>query len=676
MSAPAGGIEPAAGRRPDRHTARSVDQRLADLPVPVLAAAVAVVVGLGLGGVLTGHTAPDANPAAMPMAFAAGFTPLGVFVLRRRPGHRVGRLMLGAGLVATLAALSVAWSGWLPAAWLSQWAWWPPVGVIPVLLLLVPDGRLPSPRWWPPAVALVGAAGIATVALVGAATGEPRTLLSDADRPPGPVVGLLLDVAVIGWIATAVAALGVLVALVVRWRAAGPLERGQLACLLPVLVLLGVAVALDWIDVPYGWVPAVVGLPVALTLAVLLYRFEDLDLYVHRGVVWLVLTALAMGVYAGAATVLGEAFAGLGGALPLLATATVAAALLPAHRLAQRGVSRLLYGRRDEPYAVISTVGRRARAGVDPLAVLPEIATAVVDGLRVPYAAIKVVGDESSEFGDQATTVAEHGRWAGEPQRFPMTAHGRPVGELLATPRRPGERFTAGEAALLRDLADQAALAAAAGRTAVALQRARDRLVLAREEERRRLRRDLHDGVGSALAGARMLTDVVRRTVRDDAAGALLATLAADLEACSAEVRELIDGLRPAALDRGLEPALTDLVERFADRVPVALGTDGLDGELPAAVEVATYRVVAEALTNVTKHAHARSAQVIVRRDARHLEVRVSDDGVGLGGADPGPGTGVGLASIRSRADELGGRCAIRSGASGTTVELLLPLQP
>jgi two-component system, NarL family, sensor kinase len=658
------------GRRP-----RSVDQRLADLPVLVLATAVLAVVGLGVGGVLTGHTAPDANPAAMPVVLAVGFTPLGVFVLRRRPGHPVGRLMFAAGGVATLAALSISWSSWTPAAWLSQWAWWPPLGTIPVLLLLVPDGRLPSSRWRPLAVALVGSAGIATAALVAAATGEPTTLLSDADRPPGPVVGLLVDVAVLGWIATAVAALGVLAALVVRWRAAGPLERGQLACLLPVLVLLGVAVALDWVDVPYGWVPAAVGLPIGLTLAVLLYRFEDLDLYVHRGVVWLVLSASAVVLYAGSVTVLGAAFTGLGGSVPLLAAAAVAAVLSPAYWLTQRGVRRLLYGRRDEPYAVMSTVGRRARAVGDPLAVLPEIASAVVDGLRVPYAAIRVTADD-----DHPTTAAEHGRWAGEPVRFPMVAHGRPVGELLAAPRRPGERFTAGEAALLRDLADQAALAAAAGRSAVALQRARDRLVLGREEERRRLRRDLHDGVGSALAGARMLTDVVRRTVADDAAGALLATLAADLEACSAEIRELIDGLRPAALDRGLEPALADLAVRFADRVPVALGTDGLDTELPAAVEVAAYRVVAEALTNVAKHAHAHSAEVTVRRDARHLEVRVSDDGVGFTGAGTGPasmpGSGVGLTSIRSRVDELGGRCAIRSGTSGTTVELLLPLQP
>jgi len=663
LSTPAGGL---VARVP-----RSADQRLADLPVPVLGAIGFVVVLLGVGGVLTGHTAPDANPAAMPVALAAGFTPLGVFVLRRRPGHPVGRLMLAAGLMASVAALSVAWSTWLPAAWLSQWAWWPPLGAVPILLLLVPDGRLPSPRWWPLATALVGAAGVATAALVAAAIGEPTTLLSDAELAPGPVVRLLLDVALLAWIATAAASLGVLAALVVRWRAAGPLERGQLACLLPVLVLLGVAVALDWVDVPYGWVPAAVGLPLGLTLAVLLYRFEDLDLYVHRGVVWLVLTSGAVVVYAATVTVLGQVFTGLGGAVPLLAAAAVAAVLAPAHWLAQRAVGRLLYGRRDEPYAVMSTVGRRARAAGDPLAVLPEITTAVVDGLRVPYAAVRVTADDG-----HPTTAAEHGRWAGEPARFPMVAHGRPVGELLAAPRRPGERFTAGETALLRDLADQAALAAEGGRSAVDLQRARDRLVLAREEERRRLRRDLHDGVGSALAGARMLTDVVRRTVVDDAAGALLATLAADLEACSAEVRELIDGLRPAALDRGLEPALTDLVERFADRVPVALGTDGLDGELPAAVEVVTYRVVAEALTNVAKHAHARSAAVTVRRDARHLEVRVSDDGVGFGGTDPGPGTGVGLTSIRSRADELGGRCAIRSGMTGTTVELLLPLQP
>ena len=183
--------------------------------------------------------------------------------------------------------------------------------------------------------------------------------------------------------------------------------------------------------------PAAVGLPLGLTLAVLLYRFEDLDLYVHRGVVWLVLTSGAVVVYAATVTLLGRVFTGLGGAVSLVAAAGVAAVLAPAHWLAQRAVGRLLYGRRDEPYAVLSTVARRARAAGDPLAVLPEIATAVVDGLRVPCAAVRVTADDG-----HPTTAAEQGRWAGEPARFPMVAHGRPVGELLAAPggRASGSR--------------------------------------------------------------------------------------------------------------------------------------------------------------------------------------------------------------------------------------------
>ena len=221
--------------------------------MPVLGAIGFAVVLLGVGGVLTGHTASDANPAAMPVALAAGFTPLGVFVLRRRPGHPVGRLMLAAGLVASIAALSVpAWSTWVPAAWLSQWAWWPPLGAVPILLLLVPDGRMPSPRWWPLAAALVGAAGIGDGGARGRRDRRADTLLSDAERAPGPVVRVLLDIALL-----AVDRDGRRLAR--RPRGAGrPVAGGRAARApaarlpAPVLVLLGVAVALDWVDVPYG----------------------------------------------------------------------------------------------------------------------------------------------------------------------------------------------------------------------------------------------------------------------------------------------------------------------------------------------------------------------------------------------------------------------------------------
>jgi signal transduction histidine kinase len=319
---------------------------------------------------------------------------------------------------------------------------------------------------------------------------------------------------------------------------------------------------------------------------------------------------------------------------------------------------------------VLTELNRQVGTMRDPLAVLPEIAATIVEGLRVPYAAVRVTAEDRG-----ISTVAERGRWAGAPHKFPMMAHGRVVGELLVAPRRPGTSFSSAEAGLISDLAGQAALAAEAGSSALALQQARERLVLAREEERRRLRRDLHDGVAAALVGTRMLTEVARRNAR--AAGVapqVLDTLAEEIDACTAEVRELIDGLRPAALDDGLEVALRALVGRFAGPgAEAALEVDGDLSGLPAAVEVAAYRVATEALTNVVKHAGALHVAVVVRRDERHLEVRITDDGRGIPPDSTGT-EGVGLASIRSRVEELGGRCEITSGPAGTSVTVLLPL--
>ncbi|MBN9101402.1 MULTISPECIES: sensor histidine kinase [unclassified Pseudonocardia] len=658
---------------PDR-TRTGPLQRLADLPVPVLAAAAAVLVAAGVAGPLLGRSGPAPGTAAMPVTMALAFTPLGVFVTRRLRGHPLGRLMLLTGLGATVAALAVSWTAWLPAAWLSQWTWWPPLAVIPVLLLLVPDGRLPGAGWRPFAAVLVTAGAVVTVALAAAAAVRPRTLLTVLDDPLPPVARVLLVVAAGALAVVLVGCLGVVVALVLRWRRSPELQRRQLACLLPsaVLLVLGVGLSLTT-DLPYPWVAAVAGLPLGLTFAVLRYRFHDLDLYVHRGAVWLVLTALAVGVYALVVTVVSATLVPAGSPVAsVLGAAAVAAVLQPGQRLAQRAVSRLLYGRRDEPYAVLTELGRHVGAMRDPLAVLPHIAATVVDALRVPYAGVRMLAADGT-----SSTVAERGRWSGPPERFPMVAHGEPVGELLVAPRRPGSRFSGAESRLLADLAGQAALAAEACRTAVALQGARDRLVLAREEERRRLRRDLHDGVASALVGTRMLAEVVRRLVpADGPAPQLLDDLAADIDGCTAEVRELIDGLRPAALDDGLESALVGLTDRFADQGPtISITVRGALSELPAAVEVAAYRAVTEALTNIVKHAHAGTVSLLVHRDERHLEVRIADDGVGFRAVPLDTGrSGVGLSSIRGRVEELGGSSEISSGPSGTTVALLLPL--
>jgi signal transduction histidine kinase len=667
-SGPATAALPVAVSRPT--TAR---RRLVELPVAVLVGLGVVALAAAVAGYLLGGRDATPGPVALTAVLACSCAPLGIFVLRRLPGHPLGRLMTFSGVGAVAATLAVCWSSWLPAAWLSQWAWWPPLAVLPLLLLLLPDGQPPSPRWRPLFAGLVAAAALSTVAFAVAALWQPRTLLSSGGFVDAAGVRPVLMVAVGAVGLVLVGTLAVLASLIVRWRRAVPLVRRQLACLAPSAALLAVGLSLDAaFNLPVAWLVAVASLPIGLTVAVLQYRLHDLDLYVHRGVVWAVLMGVAVGVYVAVVAALGAVFSGLTTqAASVVAAGVVAALLQPAERLVQRGVSRLLYGRRDEPYAVLAAIGRRLGGGRDPLDVLPEITAGLVDGLKVPYAAVRVAAEDGA-----LTTAAEQGRWTGEPERFALVAHGRTVGELLVAPRREGTRFTSAETRLLDDVAGQTALLAVALRGAVALRLARDRLVIAREEERKTLRHELHDGVASSLAGTRMLTEAVRRTVpTSGSAPALLTALTADLDAAIGEIRGLIDGLRPAALDDGLRAALVAMTDRAAGHgLPVELVVDGPLTELPAAVEVAAYRIAAEAVANTIKHAGAASCTVTVRRDERHVEVEVLDDGAGLADAGSRGRAGVGLGSIRERAEELGGRVVMTGGPGGTRIQALLPL--
>ena len=549
---------PSLVRRPD-----GLDQRLVELPVPALAAAALGLIALALAGAVLGERGPTPGPVGMTATLAFTFAPFGVFVLRRLPGHPLGRLMLFTGVTAAVATLSVCWSALVPVAWLSQWSWWPPLAAIPLTLLLVPDGQPPTGVRRVLGVVIISAAAVTTLILAGAALVRPTTLLTTLEPLP-PGMRLTMRVAAAGVGVVVLGAVGALITLLGRWRAADALARRQLACLLPSAVLLAVGLGLDFdIDVPYSWVPAVVALPLGLTVAVLRYRWHDLDLYIHRGAIWVVLSGLAAAVYAGSATALGWALAPTGSyTTTLVSVAAVVAVMHPAERLVRRAIGRLLYGHRDDPYSVLAQQGRHLENTTDPLAVLPRFVASLVDGLRVPYAAIAL-----HEPDGCTRTAAEYGRRVGPPRPFPMTVQGTEVGLLLVAPRRAGEQFPAAELRLLRDLAAQAGQAAVACRSTLALQRARESLVLAREEERRRLRRDLHDGVASGLVGARMLAEAARQST-DERTRALVDTLAAGLEACTAEIRDLVDGLRPAALDDGLEPALRALTERLPEPAP------------------------------------------------------------------------------------------------------------
>jgi len=210
------------------------------------------------------------------------------------------------------------------------------------------------------------------------------------------------------------------------------------------------------------------------------------------------------------------------------------------------------------------------------------------------------------------------------------------------------------------------------------LQRSRESLINTREEERRRLRRDLHDGVGPQLAALMLQLETASDLVSDNPqASALMAKLSKHARQIVSDVRRSVHALRPPALDElGLLEALREQASNYSPaglRVSVRYCQEL--SELPAAVEVACYRIVQEALTNVVRHARASQCSIRIRLDeeARTLIVEVQDDGRGIKDEDR---QGVGMISMRKRSEELGGRCTVKAMAGGgTLIRALLPLR-
>jgi signal transduction histidine kinase len=260
---------------------------------------------------------------------------------------------------------------------------------------------------------------------------------------------------------------------------------------------------------------------------------------------------------------------------------------------------------------------------------------------------------------------------------LPLVYQREEIGRLVLSPRAPGEEFSSADRRLLEDLARQAEVALHAVRLTIDLQNSRERLVATREEERRRLRRDLHDGLGAQLAGLNVQAGTLRRLIPRDPAAAdeLVVELREELRGAIADIRRLVYDLRPPALDDlGLAEALRRLAERYGsngEQLHVLVETSEDLPNLPAAVEVAVYRITQEALTNVARHARARRCVVrlVVNED---VALEIVDDGVGIPAER---GAGVGLSSMRERASELGGSCVVESTPEGgTRVLLRLPL--
>ena len=631
---------------------------------------------------------------AYPVPIALGFAWMGCVLLARRPGHPMGLLLCLIGLANAVSGFAFAYARYTlvhfpgslpfgtPMLWANTWLSAPALSLTGLVLPLVfPKGRLLSPRWRPALWAALAfiplwAAGHAFI---------PQSMGGYFRDLPDPYTSASLDrvfealqilAVACGLAAGAAAAASV----TLRWRRAGRTERQQLKWFFAVLPLAAVSIIAAFID-SGGLVNVVLGalagvlMPVAIGIAVLRYRLYEIDILLRRAVLYGLLTAGVAAVYLAGVAVAEQVFGRRAGgvAVQVVATAVAAAALFPLRDRVQRQVDRLFYGDRGVPHEALARLARRVEESAGTESALDSVVKTIAESLRLPYVSLEL------RLGDGWRQAAVYSR--GLPPEvtvFPLISQRETVGRLVVGTRSRGERLSPDDEQLLADLARQAGPATHAVALRQALDESRVGLVTAREEERRRLRRDLHDGLGPTLAGLTLGLDTARaRSAGQPELQELLSRLKAETQRAVTDVRRIVYGLRPPTLDEfGLVGSLREEIVRLRHETPDLTVTleapDENLADLPAAVEVACYRIVTEALTNVTRHAHATRCSVRIHLN-HGLDVSVDDDGVGL---PEGWRTGVGIASMRERVTELGGTLTIEPCLPhGTRITACLPAQ-
>lgn len=598
----------------------------------------------------------------------------GLLLLRTRPGNRAGWVMLGTSFLGFYVLLGeyALWNARaadapLPLAgvadWVSMFGFGVYFFVLPLLPMVFPDGRLPSPRWrWLLRAVLVAAsaATLARMVVPGRSDTDPSIL-----NPIG-----VAELASLNWVVLAgsyfcivVATPAAVVGVVLRARRSVGVERAQLQWFLFAAVVLSVAIVASQLAGPGPAADAIFALglaapPVGVAVAVLRHRLVDVGLVLNRTLVLLVVVAA---VAAGGAWVLLRLDPGLTGTRAgVLLVAALVLTAVGLRALLQQWIDQRWFPQRQDAELLGRRVGRALSTTAEPRQALEELVREVRTMLRLPF--VGLTGAVELSVGERV----------GRAMSIDLVALGRRLGALEVVPRRETEGFTRQERRLLEDVAGRAAMIVYAAMLVEDVAASRASIVRAREEERRRLRNDLHDGVGPALAGLALQADALAGELSDSPHRASAEGIRDRLRESVALVRTVSHGLRPPVLDQlGLSESLRQLVQGLAPIEGVA-SVDEL-GDIPAAVEVAAYAIAAEAVANAVRHSAASRIRIDAERRAGELVVRVGDNGRGV---PVRPRGGVGLASMRRRALEVDGLCVHREAAGGgTAVEVVIPLE-
>jgi signal transduction histidine kinase len=605
------------------------------------------------------------------LVFYVSLLGLALWLVHRRPDERAAHVLLvlavalASGLFDPLAFYEPLdfWARPALVGWtMATWSTFMEMGLCTLLLALTFPA--PSPRFarhpWI-AAALVAPAAFA---LQGVVVGTGHGSLGVIDNSNW----------VLGWWFYGLTTGAAVVVAVRRWfklRRDPLLRRRIQIALLGLAVTVGTLVVFNFVGgIPeFLYLPALAVFPASLALALATRDWFELDIVLNRGLVAVLCSGALLALYLGIAAVTAHVAGTTGALASLPAAGVVAVSFAPLRWRIQGFIDRRLFGTSSDPRLLFHGLGMRLAASDDPESLMAAVVETARESLRLPYAAVQL------RAYDGWHTVEERGSRPSDVEVFNLAAGEEVVGRLIVAPRRDVGVLSPSDRELLNDLARHSGVAARVAGLLTDLRAAQQRLLVAREAERDRIHRDLHDGVGPSLVGLTLQLEVAAELAADSQLGGIIARLHREAARATEDVRRMVRDLRPADLDElGLPAAVAAAAARLG-----APGGPRLDldcpirlPELSKDVEDAAYKICLEAMANAVRHSTAAHCAVRLRPgDGTQLVIEVADDGRGMGG---GERLGTGLRSMQDRAQAVGGWLRIHSEpGKGTTIQAGLP---